>query len=154
MNRSTELLESGVMVQVGIVVRDCEATAAHYADLLGVAKPAVCILANEPISNTHYRGIPSTAYAKGAFLDLGPQVQLEIIEPVGAPSTWQEFLDTNGPGVHHIAFKTASLKDTTVMLEKKGMPLVQRGEWTGGRYGYFESVPQLGVILEILQRDE
>lgn len=144
-------LENSVMIQIGIVVRDCAKSAAHYADLLGVEKPQVCMLANDAIANTHYRGVPSKAYAKGAFLNLGPQVQLEIIEPVGAPSTWQEFLDKNGPGVHHIAFKTANMKDATAMLQKKGMPLVQCGEWAGGRYGYFDSAPQLGVVLEMLQ---
>lgn len=146
-------LDQNVVVQIGIVVRDCAATAKQYADLLGVQAPSIMELAHEPISNTKYRGKPSRAYARGAFLDLGPQVQLEIIEPVGAPSTWQEFLDKHGPGVHHIAFLTKDMKGATAMLEKKGMPLVQSGAWTGGEYGYFESVPQLGVILEILRRD-
>jgi len=31
-------------------------------------------------------------------------LSLELIEPVGGPSTWREFLDTRGEGVHHIAF--------------------------------------------------
>jgi hypothetical protein len=31
-------------------------------------------------------------------------LSIELIEPDGKPSTWQEFLDIRGEGIHHIAF--------------------------------------------------
>jgi methylmalonyl-CoA/ethylmalonyl-CoA epimerase len=37
------------------------------------------------------------------------------------------------------------------MLEKKGMPLLQKGDYEGGCYSYIESTPQLNVILELLE---
>lgn len=39
------------------------------------------------------------------------------------------------------------------ILEEKGMPLLQRGDYTGGRYAYIDGTPRLGVILELLEND-
>ena len=39
------------------------------------------------------------------------------------------------------------------MLAEKGMPLVQRGDYSGGQYAYIDSAAQLAVILELLQND-
>jgi hypothetical protein len=33
------------------------------------------------------------------------------------------------------------------------MPLMQRGEYTGGRYAYVDTTAQLGTILELLEND-
>ncbi|TFG70725.1 MAG: VOC family protein, partial [Anaerolineales bacterium] len=38
-------------------------------------------------------------------------------------------------------------------LDAKGIPLVQSGEYTGGRYAYTDGIAQLGVILELLEND-
>jgi len=147
-----KVLDSKVLVQVGLVVRDIEAKIAAYADLFGVEKPGWSF--TDPLERAHtkYRGQLTEARAKLAFFQLG-SVSLELIEPVGSPSTWQEFLDEHGEGVHHIAFRIQGMADQVAMLEGKGMPLVQRGEYTGGRYAYIDAVPHLGVVLELLEND-
>jgi hypothetical protein len=38
-------------------------------------------------------------------------------------------------------------------LEAKGLSLVQRGEYPGGRYAYIDGNAQLGAILELLEND-
>ncbi len=38
-------------------------------------------------------------------------------------------------------------------LDSKGIPLVQRGEYTGGRYAYLDGAAQLGAVLELLEND-
>jgi len=50
-----------------------------------------------------------------------------------------------------MAFRIEDMDDQVAILEKKGMPLVQRGDYTGGCYGYIDSAPQLGLILELLE---
>ena len=89
---------------------------------------------------------------KAAFFDLGP-VQMELIEPVGTPSTWEEFLRTHGEGIHHIAFKTMDMEATRKFLASKGMETVQHGGWDGGQYAYVDCSKQLGTILELLHFD-
>ena len=145
-------LDSATVVQIGIIVKDAEKTASHYAEVFGIPKPAVVPIADDAFANTNYRGQSSTAKGKAAFFDLGP-VQMELIEPVGAPSTWEEFLRTHGEGIHHIAFKTGNLTDARKFLESRGMETIQSGAWDGGQYAYIESTKQLGTILELLHFD-
>jgi methylmalonyl-CoA/ethylmalonyl-CoA epimerase len=52
-----------------------------------------------------YRGESTTGYGKSAFFDMD-SVHIEIIEPVGRPSIWDEFLRTRGVAIHHFAVKT------------------------------------------------
>jgi methylmalonyl-CoA/ethylmalonyl-CoA epimerase len=148
----SEVLSSKVICQVGLVVRDVEKSARAYADLFGVETPSWSMTDPEPVAHIQYRGEPTPARAKLAFLQLG-SVALELIEPVGGPSTWREFLEANGEGVHHIAFRIKGMSEQVALLQRKGMPLVQRGEYSGGRYAYIDSVSQLGVILELLEND-
>lgn len=140
------------VVQIGLIVRDIEATAQAYAAFLGVEVPPRSLTGAVEEAHTRYRGEPTEARAKLAFLRLG-NLQIELIEPVGGPSTWREFLDTHGEGVHHIAFTVDGMQEQVAALEAHGMPLVQRGDYTGGRYAYIGSSDQLKVILELLEND-
>jgi methylmalonyl-CoA/ethylmalonyl-CoA epimerase len=79
------------------------------------------------------------------------QVSLELIEPVGGPSTWQEFLDEKGEGVHHIAFRIKGTEQVVAYLEGKGIDVVQQGYYTGGMYTYVDSTSPLSVVLELLE---
>jgi len=45
------------------------------------------------------------------------------------------------------------MKDAVAFLDSKGMPLVQKGEYTGGRYAYIDGADKLGLILELLEND-
>jgi methylmalonyl-CoA/ethylmalonyl-CoA epimerase len=145
-----EGLNSRVVTQVGIIVRDIDKTARAWAELLGVEAPKPFL--TDPVESAHttYHGQSTPARARLAFFDLG-QVQLELIEPVGGPSTWKDFLDQKGEGVHHIAFGIRDMDGQIRVLEKQGMPPVQRGDYTGGRYGYIASDAKLGVVLELLE---
>jgi methylmalonyl-CoA/ethylmalonyl-CoA epimerase len=79
------------------------------------------------------------------------QVSLELIEPIGGPSTWREFLDERGEGVHHIAFTVEGTDEVVAFLAGAGIAVVQQGDYTGGRYTYVDSMSTLGVILELLE---
>ena len=141
---------SDVVCQVGIIVSDVEKTAQAWADLLGVEKPTAHITDDKSKSHIKYQGATTDARAKLAFFNLG-QVQLELIEPVGSPSTWAEFLEKHGQGIHHIAFRIKGMDEVLVELQAHDVPLVQRGDYTGGRYAYVDGVPTLGAILELLE---
>lgn len=145
-------LETDVVAQIGIIVRDIEQTAEAFAGFLGVDTPAWSWTDGFEKAQTRFRGEPSEARAKLAFFQLG-NIEIELIEPDQNPSTWREYLDTHGEGVHHIAFVIKDMKGKTKRLEEEGISLVQKGEYEGGRYAYFDSVPQLKVLLELLEND-
>ena len=146
-------LDTTTVVQIGIIVKDIEKTASAYAGVFGIPKPEIVPIAGDKFANTNYRGGPSSAQGKGAFFDLGP-VQMELIEPVGAPSTWQDFLQAHGEGLHHIAIKTQDMGAAREFLASKGMETIQQGGWDGGQYTYVDCSEQLGLILELLHDDK
>ena len=150
MASDSNLLGTDRVTQIAIVVRDIEKTASEYATLLGVEKPGVIVTAGLDEAHTQYRGAPSEATAKLCFFDLG-QVSIELIEPDGKPSTWQDHLDKHGPGVHHIAFQITDMEARLKALAANGMETIQRGDFTGGRYAYVDSSAKIGVELELLE---
>ena len=147
-----QALGKTTIAQVGIVVRDIEARAGAWAAILGLPRPAIHVTDPVERAQTTYRGMSSPARAKLAFFHLG-QVDVELIEPIGGPSTWRDHLDQHGESVHHIAFRIHGMGETLASLAANGVPLIQRGEYSGGRYAYVDGGEQLGIILELLEND-
>jgi methylmalonyl-CoA/ethylmalonyl-CoA epimerase len=145
-----KLFGQGTVVQVAVVVKDIEKAAAAYADFLGAAVPKWFWTDTEDKAHTQFKGKPSPARAKLAFIDL-KNITIELIEPDQNPSTWREFLDEKGEGVHHIAFEIKGMDEKVALLGKKGMPLLQKGDYEGGRYAYIDGTAKLGLILELLE---
>jgi methylmalonyl-CoA/ethylmalonyl-CoA epimerase len=148
---SDQHLGSTTLAQVAIVVRDIEAAAARYADVLGLPVPNVIVTEPGDEVNMTFRGSPSNAQAKLAFFHLGG-VQLELIEPMGGDSTWQEALDQNGESVHHLAFWVEGMQRSVDFLRDRGIPMIQRGDMGEGQYAYFDAEKPLGVVLELLEK--
>ena len=147
---SENLLGTSVVCQVAIITADIERASKAWADLLSVDVPPWSLTAEASESHISYRGETTEARAKLAFFDMG-QVRLELIEPVGRPSTWGEFLDEHGDGIHHIAFFVKGMDGVLARLEANDVPAVQRGDYTGGRYGYVDGSKKLGAVLELLE---
>ena len=147
-----EALGTTTITQVGIIVADIEARARAWAEVLGLPVPEILITDSYERAQTEYNGQPSNARAKLAFFHLG-QVDLELIEPIGGPSTWRDQLDGHGDSLHHIAFEIKGMPEKVAYLETKGIPPIQRGEYAGGRYAYVDGNAQLGAILELLEND-
>lgn len=145
-------MNNNMVCQVGLVVRNIEETARHWAKILEIEVPPVMITGPQEEAHTEYRGERTAARAKLAFIPMG-QVTIELIEPGPEPSTWREFLDAHGQGIHHIAFQINGMKQTVEFLAEQKMPLVQKGDYQGGRYAYIDGMAQLGTILELLEND-
>ena len=65
----------------------------RWAAVLGVDVPEIVEVEAGSSVRMTYRGVPSDARVKLAFFDLGG-VPLELVEPVGDDSAWQEGLDS------------------------------------------------------------
>jgi catechol 2,3-dioxygenase-like lactoylglutathione lyase family enzyme len=147
------ILGNNVVTQIALVVHDIEKTSQAYADFFGVPVPGWSWTDPREKAQTELLGQPSEARAKLAFFQLGNNVQLELIEPDEHPSTWRNDLNKNGEGIHHIAFNVKGMKETVAKLERNGMPLIQKGEYTGGRYAYIDANDPLKIVLELLEND-
>jgi len=145
-------LGNNIVTQVGIIVRDIETKARAWSEILGLPMPDIIITDTVDKAQTEYNGKPTTARAKLAFFHMG-QLDVELIEPIDGPSTWKDQLDGHGDSLHHIAFVIEGMQEKVAYLDSKGIPLLQRGEYTGGRYAYLDGVAQLGTVLELLEND-
>lgn len=138
------------VAQIAIVVHNIEEAIVRYAALFGVdpVKP----MTTEPglSVNMTYKGQPTDAQAKLAFFNL-ENLQLELIEPLGGQSVWQEALDTKGEHVQHIAFWVEGMPKIAEFLAGQGVPMVQRGDMGPGQYGYFDAQATHGLTLELLE---
>jgi len=145
------ILRGKEICQIGIVVPNIEQAVQHYAQLCGTSTPAVELTAPGDIAHTVYKGQPTEAQAKLAFFEIRMPV-IELIEPVGGPSVWQEFFDTRGQGIHHIAYCVENRDEQCRrFLHEFGMETVQAGDYEGGRYAYIDATSQLGIYIELLE---
>lgn len=140
------------IIQVGIVVADVEETARAWSQILGLPMPEIRLTDEIDFAHTEYKGAPSTGRARMAFFHMG-QVDIELLEPVGEPSTWNDQLQLHGPSIHHIALDIDGMREKLAYLDGQGLKLIQRGEYVGGRYAYFDSQEKLGAVLELLEND-
>ena len=148
------VLGTNVVTQVGFIVKDIEATKKKFAEFFGVEPPPHFDGGKYEITKTAYMGAPAPeANALLAFFDVGPGVQLELIQPNGVKSTWQDFLDEHGEGFHHIAFVVKDTDEKIIAAEKFGMQCVQRGKYGdgSGEYAYLDATKDLKCIIELLE---
>ena len=104
-------------------------------------------------TQTVYQGQPAPeAYCWMAFFDVGPGLQLELIQPNDKPSTWRSFLDEHGEGIHHVAFQVRDSKACVARAEAAGLKLVQHGVYGdgSGEYNYLDA-PDLKCVVELLE---
>ena len=147
------VLGTNLFAQVGCIVKDIEETKKKWAAFLGVDVPPTQPIGDYEITQTTFNGEPAPeAYCDMAFFDVGPNLQLELIQPNEKPSTWRNFLNEHGEGMHHIAFQIKDSKTMVANAEKAGLKLVQHGVYGdgGGEYNYLDA-PELKCIIELLE---
>jgi hypothetical protein len=87
---------------------------------------------------------------KFAAIDTGRCFIIELHEPIGGESTFQEFLDKHGNGVHHLGFEVGEKRDAMVKeLEEAGFPPRTIGFYPGSSWTIVDCEEALGVNLNI-----
>ena len=150
------IISNGIVTQIGFIVRDIEKSRKVFSEFLGMDLPNTISSGSHEITRTEYRG--STAPSAGCLMAFSPvndNLVIELIEPNGHPSAWQEFLDEKGEGIHHIAFNIKGMRENIESCENFGMELIQKGEYgdASGRYAYLDATKQLNTVIELLEND-
>jgi methylmalonyl-CoA/ethylmalonyl-CoA epimerase len=148
--KNEPLLDGSKVLQVGMIVKDIDKARTEWAKVLGVEVPGVSIASSNNLRPTKYQGAATNAESKLAFFNLG-NLQLELIQPLGGSSTWQEYLDTKGEGIHHLGFSVTGINSMEENFALQEMPTVQSGGWDGGAYSYIDASVKLGCIIELLE---
>jgi catechol 2,3-dioxygenase-like lactoylglutathione lyase family enzyme len=141
------------IVQICVVVKDIEQSAARYREILGYAVPNEFQL-TQPFDQTQttYFGKPSDAAAKMTSFMMG-NVSFELLQPLDDSNVWMDFLKQRGEGIHHFTFNVPRTAAAAASFADHNYTITQQGLFTGrsGMYAYVDSEKDLGVTVEFLE---
>jgi methylmalonyl-CoA/ethylmalonyl-CoA epimerase len=124
---------------VGVAVESIDAALAVYRDALGM--PLV------------HRETVAAQGVDAALLDVGDG-HIELLEPLDPDTTVGKFLARRGPGLHHVAYRVASIEDALKTLSAAGVRLIDESPRTGIRgsqVAFLHPASTGGVLTEIVQ---
>jgi methylmalonyl-CoA/ethylmalonyl-CoA epimerase len=129
-----------IVDHVAVAVRSISEALPFYRDMLGL----------------EYRGdeaVPGQG-VKVAVLEAG-ETRVELLEPTAPDSPVARFLDSKGPGLHHIAFRIEGLADELKRLAGQGVRLIDsepRKGAEGARIAFLHPGAAGGVLIELVER--
>jgi methylmalonyl-CoA/ethylmalonyl-CoA epimerase len=145
----------GSIDQVAVVVRDLDATMERYSSQLGIGPWNVYTYGPHRLHTMSFRGSDQPYVMKLALAQVGA-TQYELIEPLEEPTTYHEFLEARGEGLHHLGYYVDDIDAEIARMATLGYPLLQSGHGFGvdgdGAYAYFDSEAGLGCIVEAIMR--
>lgn len=136
--------------QVGIVVRDMEKAMKNYWEIFGISFPRVVV---PEYFNRVYRGKSENFRMKIALTMMG-ELQVELIQPLEGKTTYGEFLEKWGEGIHHLGFRVNNLDERVATFQKLGVDVLMRGERVGGKFAYMDTGEMVGIIIELIQSEK
>ncbi|MDR0876592.1 MAG: VOC family protein [Treponema sp.] len=138
-------------IQVAIIVRDIEKAAKEWCELFDAPMPKIREYNATADNDITYRGKKAIYGLKLASIDARDRgFIIELHEPTGGESTFQEFLDKHGQGVHHLGFEAGGRRDAIIgELEEKGYEMRTIGLYPGSSWTIVDSEDKLGVNLNI-----
>jgi len=138
--------------QIGIVVNDVHLMVNQFKKLFGIDGFEIV---DWPLPNSDpestYHGKPAFWKMRTAFAKLG-DLQIELIEPLEGQSIYRDFLDKNGPGLHHFRFTVDGFDEKVRTLQESGIKMISsgRGMRTNSRWAYFDTFDIFeGVYIEL-----
>jgi catechol 2,3-dioxygenase-like lactoylglutathione lyase family enzyme len=136
-------------IQIAIVVEDINAAVKAWAKLLNVPEPEIQDHSANGNQDLTYRGKVASYGLKMAVFQMDGFV-IELQEPDKRDSTFREFLDKHGNGVHHIGFEVGDKRDEIIKeLEADGYDMRTVGFYPGSSWTIVDSEDRLGVNLNI-----
>jgi methylmalonyl-CoA/ethylmalonyl-CoA epimerase len=124
---------------VAIAVDDIDAALAKYREVFGLAAAE--------------RELVESQKTETLRLPIGTSA-LELISPRGNESL-ARFLEKRGPGIHHVALEVEGIEEALALLEKLGVPLVDRAPRIGAgghKVAFVHPKATGGVLVELVDK--
>lgn len=126
---------------IGIAVKDLAATLAFYEGMLGLKSVETEVVEDQKV--------------KVAFLPTGDS-EVELLESTSPDGAIAKFIEKNGEGIQHIAFRVDNLEQRLAELKEKGVRLIdqkpRRGAG-GANIAFLHPKSTFGVLVELCERD-
>jgi methylmalonyl-CoA/ethylmalonyl-CoA epimerase len=124
---------------LGIAVRSIDEASWFYRDVLRLEDAGREEVADQKV--------------RIAFFQVG-EVRIELLEPTADDSPIARFLDRNGPGLHHVAYRVEDLPATLAALKAAGVRLIDetpRDGAHGMKIAFAHPKDTSGVLTEFCQ---
>lgn len=135
---------------LGVVVADLDKAVKIYTEELGYGPFEMgdgAFFADKIINGEIGPGLPmkTATYRSGTY-------EIELIEPTG-PSIYMDFLQKNGPGIHHVILKTDEKYADVIEMARRvsGRPPKLETKFPDGTpiVAYADLQDEAGLLLEI-----
>lgn len=123
---------------VAIVVENIEEALTFWRDALGL-----------PLD--HLEDVPSQQ-SKVAFLPVGDN-EVELVAPTNDDSGMGKYLQSKGPGMHHLCFEVSNIGEILLKLKEKGVRLINETpqELPGRKMAFIHPKSTGGVLIELYE---
>lgn len=137
-------------IQICIVVENMEEAVKSWSAMFNIPEPEIVVNKPNRSKDLTYRGEIAEYGMKMAIIQANGFV-IELLEPDENPSTFREFLNKHGSGVHHLGFEVGDRRDAIIdELEKKeGYAMRTIGYYPGSSWTVVDSEDKLGVNVNI-----
>ncbi|OBF17577.1 methylmalonyl-CoA epimerase [Mycobacterium sp. ACS4331] len=129
---------------VGIAVPDLEAAKKWYHDHLGM------IVLHEEV-NEEQGVVEAMLSVRGAPVG---SAQIQLLAPLNEKSTIAKFIDTRGPGLQQLAYRTSDIDALSERLREQGVRLLYEAPRRGtadSRINFVHPKDAGGVLIELVE---
>lgn len=142
------------LMQIGIIVTNIEESVAYYEEL-GMGPWEITEMRNDcpPFEGMTLDGeeLPEKGIVIKTAMITCYGIEFELIEPV-MDTRYKKWLEEHGPGIHHLAFETATPYPELLRKAKaqNGKDPWVRGYGIGGEmdFSYLDLRKEMGIIME------
>lgn len=126
---------------IGIAVKDLAAARGFYENVLGLKVTEEEVVEEQKV--------------KVAFIPTGDS-EVELLESTTPDGPIAKFIEKNGEGIQHIAFRVDNLEETLARLKALGIRLIdekpRRGAG-GAKIAFLHPKATFGTLVELCERD-
>lgn len=126
---------------IGIAVKSIEESLKFYENVLGLKSTGTEVVAEQKV--------------KVAFLPTGDS-EVELLEATSEDSPVAKFIEKNGEGIQHIAYRVDDVEKAIEEMKAQGMRMIDekpRYGAGGAKIAFCHPKSTGGVLVELCQRD-
>ena len=132
----------GRIDHIGVATDDLDGAVALYEDTLGM-----------PVA---HRETVESQGVEAVLLDVGDG-HVELLRPLGPDTPIGKYLESRGPGLHHVAYAVDDIDGVLSSLKEAGIELIDSEPRTGirdSRVAFVHPRSTGGVLTEIVEPSE
>ncbi|SIR81119.1 methylmalonyl-CoA/ethylmalonyl-CoA epimerase [Haladaptatus litoreus] len=86
-----------------------------------------------------------------AYYRLGDASRLELIEPIADDTFLTDFLDANGPGLHHVTLEVADIDAVIESLRENEIRVIDRAEFDTWTEAFVSPRNPTGALFQLME---